>query len=154
MSNSKISAVITPAQKASIKKNVDALKKSLNFLINLSKKERQSLFKMGPKSVSYVELALQIAKNYPGILPLNFNVKDMEKDLQLAVALNDISTMLIPLMESIEDTEMAVGGELMKQSKIIKDRVDAEAKSGDSNMKELSKQLGERFKHRNPKAKK
>lgn len=61
--------------------------------------------------------------------------------------------MLIPLLEGINDTEMAVGGELMKEAAIVKDCVNSEAKSGDSNMKALSKQLGERFKTRSKKKK-
>lgn len=100
---------------------------------------------MGPKSVSYVQLALQIAKNNPGILPANFNVAEFDKDVTLSSDFVDIESVLTPLAEGTSDTLMAVGTEAIKQANQVYALVKVAAKS-DSNMSELAKQLGERYK--------
>ncbi|MBI5218615.1 MAG: hypothetical protein HY958_06780 [Bacteroidia bacterium] len=83
MANLNISAALTAAQKTTIKSNVAAIAAILNFVVNLTPKQRKSLFKMGPKSVGYVQLALQIAQNHPEILPSGFNVAEFAKDVAL-----------------------------------------------------------------------
>ena len=145
MPNPNISASITPAQKTTIKNNLNAISGILNFLVNLTPDQRKTLFKMGPKSVSYVQLALQVAKNNPGILPGNFNVAEFEKDVTLSADFVEIETVSTPLAEGISDTLMAVGSEAMKQANQVYDLVKVAAKS-DSNMSGLAKQLGERYK--------
>ena len=81
MPNPNISATLTAAQKTTIKTNLAAITAILNFLVGLTPKQRKTLFKMGPKSVGYVQLALQIAQNNSGILPGNFNVTEFAKDV-------------------------------------------------------------------------
>ena len=145
MPNPNISAALTPAQKATIKTNLAAIVAILNFLVNLTPKQRRTLFKMGPKSVSYVQLALQIAQNNPGILPVNFNVAEFAKDVNLATDFVELDTVLQPLAEGFSDTLLAVGSEAMSQANRVYDIVKVAAKS-DSNMDTLRKQLAERYK--------
>lgn len=145
MSNPNISASITPAQKTTIKNNLNSISGILNFLVNLTPKQRKTLFKMGPKSVSYVQLALQVAKNNPSILPSGFNVMEFEKDVNLSIDLADIESVSLPLAEGISDTLMAVGTEAMKQANQVYELVKVAAKS-DANMSNIAKQLGERYK--------
>ena len=145
MANPNISAVITPAQKTTIKNNMAGISPILNFLVNLTPKQRKTLFKMGAKSVGYVQLALQIAKNNPGIFPVGFNVAEFEKDVILSSDLLDIESVLKPLSESISDTLMAVGTETIKQANQVYALVKVAAKS-DSNMDTLRKELAERYK--------
>lgn len=145
MANPNISASLTPAQKTTIKNNLAAISAILNFLVNLTPKQRKTLFKMGSKSVSYVQLALQIAKNNPSILPSSFNVLEFEKDVNLSADLVEIESVSKPLAEGISDTLMAVGTEAMKEANQVYALVKVAAKS-DSNMSGLAKQLGERYK--------
>jgi len=152
MPNPNISAAITPAQKATIKANIAAIAALLPFLVNLTPQQRKRLFKMGPKSVSYAQLALQIAQNNPGILPANFDVNEYAKDVALTIDLLDIDTVVKPLAEGISDTSVAVGSEVMAQSNRVYDIVKVAAK-GDSNMDALRKQLAERYKNQGGKKK-
>ena len=146
MSNPNISASLTSAQKTTIKNNLAAITAILNFLVNLTPKQRITLFKMGPKSVSYVQLALQIAQNNPSILPSGFNVPEFAKDVTLSADLMDIESVSKPLAEGISDTLLAVGTEAMKQANQIYALVKVAAKS-DANMDTLRKQLAERYKN-------
>lgn len=145
MANPNISASLTAAQKTTLKNHLTAVSGLLNFMVNLTAKQRRTLFKMGPKSVSYVQLALQIGKNNPAILPSNFDVNEFEKDVKLTMDLSDIETILMPLAEGLSDTLMATGTEAMQKSNQVYDLVKVSAKT-DSNMKVLAKQLGERYK--------
>ncbi len=145
MPNPNISAALTPAQKTTIKTNLAAILAILNFLVNLTPKQRRTLFKMGPKSVGYVQLALQIAQNNPSILPSAFNVAEFAKDVSLSTDLVEIETVSTPLAEGISDTLIAVGSEAMKQANRVNDLVKVAAKS-DANMDVLRKQLAERYK--------
>jgi len=146
MPNPNISAALTLAQKTTIKTNLTAIAAILNFLVNLTPKQRKTLFKMGPKSVGYVQLALQIAQNNPSILPSGFNVPEFAKDVTLSADLMDIESVSKPLAEGISDTLLAVGAEAMKQANQIKDLVKVASKS-DTNMSTLYKQLAERYKN-------
>ncbi len=145
MATPNISAAITPAQKTTIKGNLNAITALLTFLVNLTPTDRRKRTKMGPKSVSYVQLALQIAQNNPGILPPSFDVTEFAKDVTLTIDLSDIDTVLDPLAEGISDTLLAVGSESMIEANRVYDLVKVAAK-GDSNMDALRKQLAERFK--------
>ena len=151
MANPNVSASLTAAQKTSIKNNLTAINGVLNFLVNLTPTQRKTLFKMGSKSVSYVQLALQIAKNNPQILPPNFNTAEFEKDVVLSSDFVDIESIVKTLSEGLSDTLMAVGTEAIKQANQVYALVKVAAKS-DSNMNSLSKQLGERYKKSSIKA--
>lgn len=141
-----ISATLTAAQKTTIKSNLAAIAAIINnFSVNLTPKQRKTLFKMGPKSVSYVQLALQIAKNNPAILPSGFNVTEFEKDVILSADLVDVESVAKPFAEGISDTLLAVGTEAIKQANQLYALVKVAAKS-DANMDSLRKQLGERYK--------
>ena len=74
MAYQNISAELTAANKTSIKNALDSIKGTLDFLINLTPKERKTLFKMGPKSVGYVQLALTVPQENPGIIPSGFTI--------------------------------------------------------------------------------
>ena len=145
MANPNISASLTTAQKTTLKNNFAAILAILNFLVNLTPRQRKTLFKMGPKSVGFVQLALQIAKNNPQIIPSSFNISEFEKDVNLSVDFVEIESVSKPLAEGISDTLLAVGTEAMAQANKVYDLVKVAAKS-DANMDELRKQLAERYK--------
>lgn len=145
MANPNISAALTLEQKSAVKSSLNTVKTTLSFTVNLTPKERKTLFKMGPKSVSFVELALRVAKENPNILPAGFSVTEFEKDVKLSTDLLEISAILLPLAEAVSDTLLGVGSEAMAQGNRVYDLVKNAAKY-DSNLNELKKQLGERYK--------
>ena len=76
MDRPNLSASLDETQIAEIIHSINNISGILTFLINLTPKERKELFKMGPKSVAYAELAETTARNHPEILPSNFNVAE------------------------------------------------------------------------------
>ena len=145
MSKPNISAELSNQVMEQIKSDLENIKNALPFLVNLNAKDRHSLLKMGPASVSFVEEALNISKNHSGILPSNFNIPEFEKDVRLTAALSDLSSVMIPLAEGLSDTLMSVGSEAMAQANIVYAQLKISSKN-DSNMDELKNRLGARYK--------
>jgi hypothetical protein len=116
MSYQNISAVITADDKAAVQAAIQTIKAKLPFLVNLTVQERKRLRKMGAVRTSYVQDVYQAASNNSGAIPSGFNLTEYGKDTQLLKDMTDIISWLLPVYEGIENTSMALGGELMKQS--------------------------------------
>lgn len=140
-----LSASLTQVQIDEIKSHIAAIKSIFNFGINLTPKEKMKFHKMGPKSVSYVELAYTTAKNHSEIIPMNFQVTEFEKDVKLSSALLEIKVAMSELRESLDDTLCLVGSEAMKQADEVYDIVKISAKRN-SALDAIKTELGKRYK--------
>ncbi len=149
-----ISATLSEADIREIKTAIKTIQQKLPFLITLSVQERRKLFKMGDKSLAFVNNSLSAAQSNRDILPASFNVEELVQDTQLAASLTEILILLRQVTEQVDDTLLAVGGEAMTGSLAIYDYVKTAAKKTPG-LKTLAEQLGERFKAiraRSPKA--
>nr|VFJ56567.1 MAG: hypothetical protein BECKFW1821B_GA0114236_102831 [Candidatus Kentron sp. FW] len=82
----------------------------MHFLVNLTAKERRTILKTGPDSVSFVQNALSAAQDHPDILPATFKTPEFKNDVDLFAELTDINTMTASVASQIDDTRLAVGG--------------------------------------------
>ena len=139
-----INATLTPEDLAEIQTAIDTIQAKLPFLIALTTQERRRLFKMGDKSLGFVSNSLQTAQSNPNILPASFDLDSYERDYQLATDLNDIHARLGQLNEQVDDTLLAVGGELMSNSLNVYDYVKTAAKR-QPGLKSVAQSLGDRF---------
>lgn len=64
-----ISAEASDADLQAVKTALETVRQKLPFLVTLTPAERRHLFKMGDKSLAFVQNSLQAARNNPGILP-------------------------------------------------------------------------------------
>lgn len=140
-----ISATLSEADMREIKTAIKTIQQKLPFLITLSVQERRKLFKMGDKSLAFVNNSLSAAQSNRDILPASFNVEELVQDTQLAASLTEILILLRQVTEQVDDTLLAVGGEAMTSSLTIYDYVKTAAKKTPG-LKALAEQLGERFK--------
>jgi hypothetical protein len=145
MSYQNISAAISDQDMESIKKSLDSIDSKLSFLVHLTPTERRDLFKMGDKSLAFVKKSVMAAQQNRDILPVSFDLPELEKDLQLAEDLTEILTRLHQLAEEVDDTLIAVGSEAMRSSLTVYDYVKTASKN-QPGLKALAEQLGERFK--------
>lgn len=143
--SNKISAVFTAAQKEAVLAKISEIKIQMPFLVTLTKKERETLRKMGPKSVAYVQQCVSGAKAFPDELKKNFDTLEFEKDYTLIFNLLDIQVACQGLLELVNDTMMAGGIDAMESSDEVYDSLKRSAKSN-ANVKEMVKLIGERFK--------
>nr|VFJ69796.1 MAG: hypothetical protein BECKFW1821C_GA0114237_10206 [Candidatus Kentron sp. FW] len=82
------------------------------FLVNLMAKERRTILKTGPDSVSFVQNALSAAQDYPDILPASSKTDELRRDMDLFAVLTEIRAMAESVMSQVDDTRLAVGGRL------------------------------------------
>ncbi len=128
-----------------IKAAFATIQAKLLFLVTLSVEERRKLFKMGDKSLAFVNNSLTAAQSNRDILPASFDVDEFVRDYQLASTLTELLIGLRQLTEQVDDTLLAVGSEAMGSSLTVYDYVKTAAKKTPG-LKTVAEQLGERFK--------
>ena len=106
-----ISQEITPAQYDAMAAKLNELKALFTFLINLTPEERQLLPKMGDSKQPFVTKAFQYAQSFPQIAPPFISLPELGKDRSLALTMLQFIQLVKPFVESLEDTQMAVGSE-------------------------------------------
>jgi hypothetical protein len=111
-----ISAVLSQADIDAIKAAADVITSKLPFAVVLEDAEKQSLVKLGSKSLDFVEDANRATKNFPQVFPSSFNTVEFDKDTALFKAMSNVKIIIEALAKKIEDTHMAVGSEAMVTS--------------------------------------
>lgn len=62
----------------------------LNFAVGLSSEERQGIAKIGRKSQTFTEGALDMAEAHPELMPAGISIPGARRDMDLFVALNPV----------------------------------------------------------------
>lgn len=140
-----LSVTLPQADVDAIKAALITINSKLPFLISLTNDERKSLFKMGSKSIDFVQSSLRVVNNNANILPASFSVPEFAKDVNAYVPLAEILLLTNSLNEKLNDTATAIGSEAMKQSLDVYDYVKTAAKRTPG-LKSVADELGQRFK--------
>jgi hypothetical protein len=107
---------MTPEVKAAIKLKFDGLKADMPFLVNLTAEERKALRTIGPNRLGYVTEVHLASNTHTPALASDFDLAEFNKDKAGYTDLAEIRAWAEQLMESIDNTMMALGAELMKQT--------------------------------------
>ncbi len=140
-----IDATVSDEQKATILSAISAIEGDLDFLVNLTPQERQTLPKMGNSTQSFVSKSLEIAANNPQFVPPYVDVPAMQKDYELAVRLQGIEMQIASLLEKVADTNLAAGSEAYVTALTLYNSIKAAAKVNVPGANALATELGERF---------
>jgi hypothetical protein len=143
MSDNRISAALTQADRQAVLDAVNTIRTKLHFLIDLSPEERKGLPKIGDTGRGFVAKALEVAEQNPDILPRSFDVAEMRKDLELLDALLPVVTAFGQLNELLDDTYTAVGSEVYAAALLVYQYVRAGGKG--SALDGALDALGQRF---------
>lgn len=111
MTDNRVSASLSDADRRAVLAAVQTIREKLPFLVDLTPDERHRLPKMGDKSRAFVEQALTIATQNPDVLPRSFDVEEMRKDVELMDALRPFAAALAQLYELVDDTLLEVSSE-------------------------------------------
>lgn len=104
-SDNRISLDITAAQKTAIVDAVAALKAALQGItINLTKEERQSLPKVGDKTLAFDEKCKAYMASRPELVPGFIDMAELAKDRKLVADLLPCLQEVAPIAEALEDT--------------------------------------------------
>jgi hypothetical protein len=116
MSYQNISAVLANADKTAVQDAIQTIKSKLPFLISFNALERKNIRKMGAVRTSYVQDVYTASIANSASIPPALSLDEYTKDFNLLKEMNEIISNLMPVYESVQDTYLALGNELMKQS--------------------------------------
>ena len=153
MPHGNISAALSETDVTDIKAAIKLIESKMPFLIALDIEEKKSLFKQGPKSVDFVDDAMNATKNFPELLPPALDKPEFLRDGSLFKVLADISQPLLALAAKLEDTYMAIGAEAMGTALQVYAYVQTAAPKVPG-VKPLADKMQERFKRQSRMSKK
>jgi len=113
MSQNLIDLTLSPESLTAIDEALSLLESHLAGLIALPPDQRRQLTKMGDKSEAFCRQAVNVMGENPGILPRNFDLDGLRRDLALLDTLRPRALRLTRLHERMRDTETALGSDLM-----------------------------------------
>jgi hypothetical protein len=116
MSQNLISLTLTEADYADIDAALTQLEQKLAGLIDLQTDERRSLPKMGDKSEAFCRQTLTVLAQNPHVVPSGLDLAEAQRDLAALDALRSRTTRLRQLLGRAEDSEMALGSDVMSAS--------------------------------------
>lgn len=116
MSQNLITLNISNDDYAAIDGALATLEAKLSGLMDLSNDERRSLSKMGDKSEAFCRQTLNVLAQNPQLVPASLDLAEAERDLASLDALRSRTTRLRQLLGRAEDTETALGSDVMSAS--------------------------------------
>jgi len=134
---------LTEAQLTSITDSLNTLNTTLDFLVGLTPEESQRFMKMGNKSRSFVEDAIKVGIENPGMLPRSLDPVRLGGKLALSGQLRDIHRTVSQLNERLYDTTMVAGAELFDDARLIYMLTKTKVKP--EGLIDVSDSIGQRF---------
>ena len=104
MAQNLISLQISTADLAAVDSALKSLEDKLIGLIDLSTEQRSGVVKMGDKSEAFCRKAVEVLGNNPGVLPGNFSLTEMRRDLAAFDALRPRLNRLEKIYERMRDS--------------------------------------------------
>ncbi len=95
---------------------LSALEARLTALVALKPEERRGLTKMGDKSEAFCRQTLTVLAQNPQVIPPSFDLVEARADLAAVDVLRPRLARLRRLTERAEDSEMALGSDVMNAS--------------------------------------
>ena len=111
--DNRISAVLAPADKATILQKITEIRALLPFLLNLTIQERKELFKLGDKGLGFDEKCKTYMAANPTLVPGFVSIPEMDKDRALRLNVLDILREFASLHEALDDTALVLGSEIL-----------------------------------------
>jgi len=116
MSQNLISLNLSAADFAEIDAALGTLEAKLSGLIDLSQDERRSLSKMGDKSEAFCRQTLTVLSQNPQLIPPSLDLAEAQRDLANLDALRSRSARVRQVLGRLEDSETALGSDVMSVS--------------------------------------
>lgn len=115
------------------------------YLQGLTAEERQSLFKMGNKTVATVQKTKSYVATNPEFVPAYMNKDEFLKDEAVVSQLSPIANLASQLVTDVEDTVMLSGSEALQMAMLYYGQVKEAQSRGIPTAKPIYEDLKERF---------
>jgi hypothetical protein len=116
MSQNLISLNVSDADYAEVDAALDTIEAKLAGLINLPNDMRRGLNKMGDKSEAFCRQTLVVLAQNPHVVPPGLDLAEAQRDLAALDALRSRTTRIRLLLGRAQDSEMALGSDVMTAS--------------------------------------
>jgi len=151
MGQNLISLALNDAELAAIDAALATLEEHLGALIDLDAEQRRSLPKMGDKSEAFCRQTLNLLALNPQFVPPGLGLGQAERDLAALDVLRSRTHRLQRLTGRAEDSEIALGSEVMRVS--LEGYALLKRMGRGSGLEALRQDLGARFGRRASRAK-
>jgi len=141
----RVNATLTPEAVKTVKNAIAGIQQALPFLVGLTPAERMSLPKISVSNKVFTEDAIQAAVNNPDILPGFIKPQDLQTDLDLYHALDELVLLVAQTAEKLADTQLLAGSEAYTSALTIYKIFGAAAGTGVAGSKTVHEQLRQRF---------
>jgi GrpB-like predicted nucleotidyltransferase (UPF0157 family) len=115
------------------------------YLLPMTSGERHDILKMGDKTLSFVEKALDYAHHYPQLCPSYLDLAAFDTDMTDATGLRTLHISAKQLSDDIDDTAMTAGSESYQAALVFYNAVKAAAAQDIPGAKEVYADLKNRF---------
>ncbi|SHJ62529.1 hypothetical protein SAMN02745146_3568 [Hymenobacter daecheongensis DSM 21074] len=140
-------AVVIPA--AVQQKVADALlliRQELNpYMYPLTPEQRQSIVKMGDRSVAFMEQIEEYGTATPGFVPSFIDFEALKEDVKATADLDAILRPLLQLVADVESTQMQTGGEGYTDALVVYRNIQSAAKANIPGAQAAYDELKKRF---------
>lgn len=143
MSQNLVSLFFTPEQLAAIDEQLSSLERQLVHLISMTPAQRRKLKRMGDKSEAFVRHTLTGVAHNPQIVPSSYDVVAAQTALTTLDQLRPRLHRLQRLTERAQDTEIALGSEVMASA--LQGYALLKVAGKNQGLEGLRKELGNRF---------
>ena len=116
------------------------------YLQALTAEERQSLFKLGNKTVATVQKTKVYIDSNPEFVPAYMNSSEFSKDEKVVSQLQPIVNLTAQLHSDTDDTMMLAGSEVLQNALLYYGQVKEAFSKGVPTAKPIYEDLSERFK--------
>ncbi len=140
----RVSAILSQTDYDAIMTAIDTINAKLPFLLNINQDDLQTVLRLGDKSRSFVEKAMEVATQNQGFLPRDFDVEEMRKDINLFESLFAVRQALMKLSENVDNTYTVVGSEAYLAALIVYNYAKSSA-VGTAGLDGTIDELGKRF---------
>ena len=141
-----VSLSIPEGELSEIRKAIKILQERLlPYLLELTNDEKESMAKMGDKTVAFVTKATEHAEAHDKLVPVFVDVAELRKDLQAIETLRPFYNSLSHLVKGLEDTIMVAGSEAYLAALAFYQSTKVGAKMNVSGAQEIYNDLQPRF---------
>ena len=116
MSQDLVSLQFAPTDLDAVDSALAVLEAKLEALVTLTAAERRKAIKMGDKSEVFCRQTELVLRQNPGIVPSNFDLAGLQEDLTALDALRPRLQRLRALTDRADDTELALGSDILSAS--------------------------------------
>jgi len=109
-----VSLTLTDTQLSVIDQSLTDLETQLSGLIGLNAVQRKTLRRMGDKSEAFCRQTLSVLEQNPQVVPPSIGLREAIADLEALDQLRPRLQRLLRLTERAEDTETALGSDVMQ----------------------------------------